>query len=179
MNTICKFVDIDTYLLYFIDIKTVISLITISKDQYNHMINLDFVKQLCSLVQKHECINIIDNAAFYNYLSLIKWISESSVWENEFKYSSYAIAYAADKGYVDILQWFAKSKHEFKYTAYAIDIALIEHKLESLKWFDESKYEIKYSPKIIKEILKGDCTDIYDYLGPNSRIIKILDLSKN
>ena len=36
-------------------------------------------------------------------------------------------------------------------------------------------YEIKYTEIIIKRALEKDCTDIYAYLGDNSRIIKILD----
>ena len=36
-------------------------------------------------------------------------------------------------------------------------------------------YEIKYEEQNIKKVLEKDCTDIYQYLGPNSRIIKIMD----
>ena len=77
---------------------------------------------------------------------------------------------AAEKCYTFFL-----APYEFKYTHYAIDIALINHRLEILKWFDESEYEIKYEEQNIKKVLEKDCKDIYDYLGPNSRIIKILD----
>ena len=209
MNTICKFADIDTYLLYFINIKSVLAITEISKEQYIHMTNLAFIKQLRALVKQYGYKNMIDKAVTHNYISLIKWISESSVrlQENKFKYT-YAVEYATIYGYIDLLNWFANSEHEFKYyentinyavicahfdvlnwyanskyefkyTPSAIDNALMKHKLEILKWFDESKYEIKYTPEKIKQVLKeGDCTDIYDYLGPNSRIIKILDSQK-
>ena len=201
MNTICKLADIDTYLLYYLDIKTVISLTTISKDQFNHMTNLDFIKQLRILVQKYGYENIIDNTATHNYISLIKWISYSI---NKFKYTSVAIDYAAKNRHIEVLEWFANSKYKFKYTknaitlaalqgnfdvldwfanseyefkykTFLIDYALERRKIKILKWFDESGYEIKHTKEIIMHILKTDCTDIYEYLGPNSRIIKILD----
>ena len=121
MNTICKFADIDTYFLYFLDIKTVLKLTTISKEQYILILNLDYVKELYALVQKHGYYNIIDNAANYNYISLIKKISQFSLWE--FKYTEDAINLASGEGHIDVLEWFANSKYEFIYTKDAINFA--------------------------------------------------------
>ena len=307
MNTICKFGDIDTYLLYYVDIKKILELTTISKDQNTFMFNLDFIKQLRILVQKYRYKNIIDNAAKHNYISLINWIANSInkfkytapkkymkmhafsyifygafytsyrnfcfaktprkyrkcmhfhifsraeeaienaaeyghidiiIWfaksgyefqytqnaifyastyghidvlewfanskvyefkysrhaidyaaENgqieilswfanskyEFKYSDDAIDYAAENGYIDILNWFSNSKYEFKYTGDAIYCALKEKRMEILKWFDESKYEIKYDDTV-HDLLDNDYVEILrNYLGPNSRILKIID----
>ena len=114
-------------------------------------------------------------AFFLAHIDILEWFANS---EYEFICSIYIIDNAAKNGHIEILKWFANSKYEFKYSKKAINIALIYHKLEILKWFDESKYEIKYTPKKIKRVLEEDCTDIYEYLGPNSRIIKILDSQK-
>ena len=120
MNTICKLADIDIYLLYYLDIKTVLAVTEISKEQNTLMINLDFVKQLRTLVQKHGYKNIIVKAVKYNYISLIIWVSDSI---NKFKYSSDAINSAAENGHINILDWFANSRYKFKYSKYAIDNA--------------------------------------------------------
>ena len=89
MNTICKFADIDTYLLYFINIKSILAITEISKEQYIHMTNFAFIKQLRVLVKKYGYKNMIDNAATNNYISLINWMSESSLRfrKNNFKYT--------------------------------------------------------------------------------------------
>ena len=63
MNTICKFADIDIYLLYFINIDTILAITEISKDQYILMNNLDFIKQLRTIIREYEFGGIIENAA--------------------------------------------------------------------------------------------------------------------
>ena len=149
MNTICKLADIDIYLLYFIDIKTVIRLLTISKDQNNLIINLDFAKEICALMQKYGYKygykKIIDISAAHNYISLIKWISESFLEENEFQYTQNAIDNAAACGHIDVLDWFANSKYKFKYSTNAIDFASDYGNIDVLNWFANSKYEFKYT----------------------------------
>lgn len=46
MATICNFPDIDIYLLYYFDIKSITTLIKISKSQYNLLSALPFVQEL-------------------------------------------------------------------------------------------------------------------------------------
>ena len=128
MNTICKFADIDIYLLYYLDIKTIIRLSTISKDQHTLINSLDFINEIYSLepgkIDKTEegriipfYDEIIDEASSHNYISLIKWIDASV---NKFIYSRKAIDNASTNGHINILDWFDKSPHEFKYSKYGI-----------------------------------------------------------
>ena len=102
MNTICKIADIDIYLLYYLDIKTILKLLLLSIQQNTLMKNLEFIKQLRIIVQKYGHNNIVDTAARYNYISLMQWLSESI---NEFKYSSNAIDKAAVNGARERLQF--------------------------------------------------------------------------
>ena len=131
--------DIDIYMLYFLDIKSIMRLATISKDQYVLISNLVFIKDWCKIHCVH---NVIDIAAGFGLISIIKWIDEST---NDFIYSSEAIDTASKNGYVWILEWFNNSGYEFKYTCYAIDWACLYGHISILDWFDKSKYEFKYS----------------------------------
>ena len=144
MNTVCKILDIDIYLITYLDFKTICNLLMISKTQYSVMFTFDFINELYLLKQKYAVtiFNIIDLAAQYNYLSLIKQIDRSS---SKFYYTVNAIDMASAKEYIDILDWFDKSNHEFKYTTYAINAAAMNNSLKTLQWFHESKYDFNYT----------------------------------
>ena len=122
MNTICKFTDIDTYLLYFIDLSLLFTLTTISKDQNKHMFNLDFVKELHIIVQKYGYKNIIDNAAKHNYVSVLNWLADTKY---DFKYFkiNYNKPMPSRNGYIDLLNRDANSIYVLQYFTYAIDEA--------------------------------------------------------
>ena len=79
MATICNVEDIDIYFLYYLDLDSVIALLTISKNQYVIMMKQDFVKQLIELKKKYkiDITNIITYSSTHNYLALIKWVNES------------------------------------------------------------------------------------------------------
>ena len=101
MNTICPIPDIDTYLLYYLDIKTIMRLTTISKDQHILLSNITPIKEikLINLSVNANHLNNISNliyfAAYHGYLSLIQWIHES---KHLFKYDKHAVNAAAGNG---------------------------------------------------------------------------------
>ena len=141
MNTICNFPDIDIYLLYYLDIKSMMRLMSTSQNQYNLLSGLEFIKELKSL-KDFEKIHIINYAAKYNYLSLIIWIDKSI---NNFDYNAHAITMASEYANIRILDWFDKSDHEFKYNESAINYASLNGYVDVLEWFDKSDYEFKYN----------------------------------
>ena len=90
MNTICKFLDIDIYLLYFLKLKTIFVLSTVTKDENELISKQDFFREMQILRQKHKVnkYNIIELVSRYGYISILEWIDKS---ENEIIYDSSAI----------------------------------------------------------------------------------------
>ena len=115
MATLFNFPDIDIYLLYYLDIQSIMRLAMVTKD--NLIFNLNFVIQLRQ-IKKQSIVDIINYSCSYNYLSLIIWIHESV---NEFKYEKWAINYAAAHGNIDVLEWFDKSSYKILYDKNAIN----------------------------------------------------------
>lgn len=141
--TICNFPDLDVYLLYYLDIKTIFQLMLISKNQYNLLSKQDFIQQLCLLKRKNiKIFEIIEYACKYNYLELIKWIDASV---NEFLYDPWAINAAALLSNISILDWFKNSNHIFIYTKTTILSLFSDGNIEVLKWFRDSGYDLLYN----------------------------------
>ena len=133
MNTICNFPDIDVYLLLFLDLKNIIVLSLISKNQNTLISDLDYIKELYKLRHNHPtsynygvrnydskrmyigCNCIIDMAAKYNYMVLIRHIHNSVT---KFEYTYLTIHYATQYGNIEVLQWFDKYGYEFIYKAW-------------------------------------------------------------
>ena len=150
MNTICKFPDIDIYLLLFLDLKNTIVVSLISKAQYVLISELDYIKQLYNLRRDNPDIytiavtrydsnplyfpgyNIIDNASRYNYIALIQHIHDSVTI---FEYTYLAIENAIKYGNIGVLEWFDKSEYEFRYNFSIIYTAIANNQLSVLKWF--------------------------------------------
>ena len=104
-QTVCNIADIDIYLLFYLDLDSIINLLSVSKMQYNVLSNLVFVKQLVSLKQKYEYCNlrsVVLLGSKHDYLELIKWIDMSI--NNLYIYSD-AIYNACKYGYVSMLEW--------------------------------------------------------------------------
>ena len=164
MTTICNFPDIDIYLLYYLDIKSVIRLSAISKDQHTLLSNLDFIRELHLLKNTlgTQQKNTINYASQYNFISILQWMHDSS---NEFLYTDNAIDFAALHGHVSVLNWFDKMSdiYEFKYSKYAINWASSKAHIEILEWFDKSKYEFKYDIHAIKNAVMNGHTSILDW----------------
>ena len=148
MTTICGIADIDIYLLYYLDISSVLHLTIISKDQYNTLTNLDFIRELRLLNHKYliTIFNIIYYASLHNYIALMDWINESV---NEFRYDETAIANAAANSNISVLNWFDKSNYKFKYNANTIIKASENGYVTILDWFDKSDYKFKYGNNAI------------------------------
>ena len=66
MNTICKIPDIDIYLLKFLDIKTIMTLTRISRDQYE-LLSIDFINELRSV--KENLISGTLDILLYGFLA--------------------------------------------------------------------------------------------------------------
>ena len=148
-QTICNFRDIDIYLLYFLDFKTITLLIRVSKNQNELLLEQIFIRELYLLKQNEKPFkldDIIDFAAKYNYMALIKWYDQST---NEFIYTQKAINRASRYGHIKVLEWFRDSKYEFKYSEAAINRASLNGHINLLEWFRDSKYEFKYTVRSI------------------------------
>ena len=144
-----NFCDFDIYLLYYLDIKSIFNLASISKDENALITSLDFVKELILLKRKYRYINTkntIDYAATNNYISILKWFDRSN---NDFIYTENAIDNASADGYIDIIKWFDESRHEFLYTTAAINLASAKAHIDILDWFDKSIYVFKYNKNAV------------------------------
>ena len=175
MSTICNFSDVDIYILYYLDIGSILKLNTLSTKQNILISNQQFVKEIRQLKQKYKNINknnIIDYACKKNYISILEWVHNSI---NDFRYTVYSIIWASGNGYMSILEWLYKSGYEIKYSdtviceascngnlnilvwldkigydfryygEYCIDQAAENGHVDVLEWFDKSDYEFKYS----------------------------------
>ena len=175
MTTICGLSDIDIYMLYYLDIKSVLNLATVSKD-YNVLItNLDFIKDVYLL--KSKCVNInkgniVYYASQFNCISLLQWLYDSA---NEFIYTCSAIDSAASRGNIDVLIWFDKFVHDFKYSQSGINLAAAYGYVEILDWFDKSKHEFKYSHNAIQWAIMFDHIKILEWFKQSSHKIIIRD----
>ena len=96
MNTICRLPDIDIYLLYYLSIENIDVLACISKSQYELLGSIPFVQEFYML-RRDNCLGkyVIDYAAEYGYLSLIKWSRREDESINNFLYTEEAINSAA------------------------------------------------------------------------------------
>ena len=160
MNTICNFPDIDVYLLLFLDLKNIIVISIISRRQYELIIQLDYIKELNQIKKLEPNIyknimfpykndthyNIVDYAAKYNCIALIRYLDETI---SSFVYTCNAIINACKKGHIEVLNWFDKSNYEFLYNDNAINYACLNGHIQVLDWFDKSNYEFLYNNNAI------------------------------
>ena len=58
LNTICKFPDIDIYLLYFIDLTTIANITSLSREQYQIIHEQKFIKELYALMNRQENVMV-------------------------------------------------------------------------------------------------------------------------
>ena len=79
MNTICKISDIDIYILYFLKIKTIFVLSTITKEENELISKQDFIREMKQLRQEYKMKKyfikkyfIIDLASQYRYVSILQ-----------------------------------------------------------------------------------------------------------
>lgn len=147
MNTICNLPDIDIYLLLFLDIKRIMILNIISKNQNALISELDFIKELRILRSDSKTvyeyllrnkefnygIYLVDYVVKYNHVALLQYIHDSSM---NFVYSSCAINFAAEYGNIRILKWFYKYKYEFIWKD-AINVAFYYDRKNILRWLDK------------------------------------------
>ena len=196
MNTIINLADIDRHLLYFLDVESILTLMTISKNQRTLMLEIDFIKELRLIIEKyvvdpniidyqdaygyahyrrmHDYLsvlyiftdNLVDLASATGYIHILDWLHNSV---NEFTYTETTIDKAIKNNHVNVLNWFVNSKYKFIYTT--LEQCLINKNIKILKWFDESKYEIKYHEVCVQLMFMEDKSR-FDYLGTDSRILK-------
>lgn len=95
--------DIDIYILYYLDIKSVTSLGTISKSSNVLISNVQFMKEFYLLNNIYDInkFNIIQYASKHNYIALIKYMDEST---NDFIYTIDAIDLATYYGHLPVLE---------------------------------------------------------------------------
>lgn len=117
MNTLLHLPDVETYLLYYLDIRTIIRLTSISKDQYTLLTNIKFVSEL-RIMRKTK--NIVGTASQKGFITVLNWL-DSSI--NKFIYTPVSTILASEMGHVHILDWFDKSRHQFIYSNCAITVA--------------------------------------------------------
>ena len=136
--------DIDIYLLYYLDLQSLLPITLLCKSQYTLLSDQAFIKELRSLKQKHKKVNvdnIISHAIRYNYIAIINWIHQS---RNRFNYGCHAIYKACRYGNIEVLEWFDKSHYIFKYNNTTIDEACKYGYVSVLEWFVNSRYKFKY-----------------------------------
>ena len=137
--------DIDIYLLYYLDLQSLLPITLLCKRQNGLLSDQVFIKELRLLKQKHKKVNannIISYASRYNYIAIINWVHKS---KNKFNYEVYALYKACQYGNIQVLDWFDKYNYmtidKSEASKYGSD--------GILKYFGMSKYEFKYSYAII------------------------------
>lgn len=123
--------ELDIYLLYYLDIKTVFTISAISKYQYELITNQQFVKDLSIL---KENTKIIDYALQNNYISILQWFDESV---NEINYDILSVGWVVWYGYIEILDWLKKNKCEFNHDDCLIRKA-IQYYPNVAQWFKKN-----------------------------------------
>lgn len=88
-------------MLYYLDIKTIIRLLSVSKD-YNFTLSTQcLVRELC-LLKRVTKLDIIDSALRKNYGAVLKWIYASG---KQIIFSSCAIYEAIQNNNSEVLDW--------------------------------------------------------------------------
>ena len=143
--------ELDATLLYYLDVCSIISFIRITKEQYEILTKIDFVKELCIINKQNEILNDVDLvylASVNGFVSVLEWFKNT---EFEFKYTKHAINGASANAHINVLEWFKNSPYEFKYSASAINMAAENKHINVLEWFLNSPYEFKYSTILINQ----------------------------
>lgn len=96
MNTIFCCPDLDIYILYYLDLNTIIQLITISKDQNNLLLSCDFIQEL-NLLKVNSFRNILFNSDFIPGTNLLNLNSPVTIYS--------IIINAEGNNYTSILKW--------------------------------------------------------------------------
>ena len=137
MSTILNNVDLDIYLLYYLDIATIIDMACVS-----HAINILF-----------------KNTLFIRELYLTRNINYGICFSIE-----YVINVAVQNNYMNLLQWIHNSINPFIYTALTIDLAALYGHDNILEWLHNAKYDIHYTQKTINNAARRNHINILDWL---------------
>ena len=134
--------DLNAYLLYFLDTKSILTLSAVSKEQQQVLLNIKLYTDIRFISTKESFrtfrTDIITISSKHGSISLLEWFKNSGY---EFKYTFYAIDWASRNGHLRVLEWFKNSGYEFKYTSDAIDGASSKGHLSVLEWFKNSGYK--------------------------------------
>src|SRR5580692_3832952 len=137
--------DLNAYLLYFLDTKSILTLSAVSKEQQQVLLSIKLYTDIRFISMKESFLafrtDIVTISSKYGSISLLEWFTNSGY---EFKYT-YAINVASENGHLSVLEWFKNSGYEFKYTSNAINVASENGHLSVLEWFKNSGYEFKYT----------------------------------
>ena len=198
MNTLLNHADVDTYLLYFLDIKTIINISILSKNQNLLLKNTKSINELLLILINNHTLDIpyiINCASAKNYINLLEWIHESI---NKFLYSEITINVAAKNAHIDILQFF-HSNYKIYDIDRALKLAARYNHVKVLEWFHnplarslplnydnpsqkvalpflpgfhKNEYEIKNISAIIEEACIFGNVDILEWFKKNNYDIK-------
>ena len=152
MSTILNHPDLDIYLLYYLDIRTIIDMASVSRALNILFKNTPFIYEL--YLTKNDKNNslccsieyIINVAVQNNYVNLLQWI-HSSV--HIFIYSPLTINLAALYGHYNILEWLYNAKYHLQYSQRTIANAVIRNHIGVLDWIRLCGYDIQLDVFII------------------------------
>ena len=103
-------VDLDIYLLNFLDLKSILNLSLISKKQKLFMLGIPLFNDINDLIKKESWKNLSENivniSSKHARISILDWLKNSGF---EFNYTMYAINRASVNGHTNVLEWFKKN----------------------------------------------------------------------
>ena len=166
--SIINFNDIDLYLLNFLDFESILSLVSVSREN-NSIIKesplyQEIIKFIKLKLKKYILYNTIELASKHGYTRILEWLKNSDF---KFKYTSGAIDRASKNGHISVLEWFKKSDFKFKYTSNAIDFASENGHISVLEWFKNSDFEFKYTSDAIERSSYNGHTAVLEWFDKN------------
>src|SRR5580704_195612 len=99
--------DLNAYLLYFLDIKSILTLSAVSKEQQQVLLSIKLYTDIRFISTKESFrtfrTDIITISSKHGSISLLEWFNNSGY---EFKYTFSAINVASVNGHISVLEWF-------------------------------------------------------------------------
>lgn len=169
MNTIFNHPDIDSYLLYFLDIKTIVHMAILSKNQYSLL--QENLSELF-LAQNNNIKYIINYAAENNCIRLLRWVHDSV---HKFLYSNITINVAALNGNCEVLDWLYCN-----YKIYTITNNFCAERIFSnaarknhmcvLQWCHEHGFKSDNIHPVVYEACRNENLNILNWIWANYKI---------
>ena len=183
MHTLFIIPDIDCHLLYYLDVRSIMNLASISKAEFKLISNLDFIKEIAIIKKKKitEC-NIIYYAETYGFLSILKWCNNIIVNlffnandTDETIYDKLICLDNSDKkntiiNHNKILQWFIDSGSNFEHSNIDIVLALKNNNIKILELLFKFNFRLGKSPTklriraIVNAVAKSGHIFVLDWL---------------